>query len=148
MKATFRRIAVGVIVILVLNFAVFSIAKASATSQSYNGITTAYAEKSIMNYSTHWDTKLWSKSKSPAINMDDIGYSWWTIREKCNGVITNQVQYGGHVLHNTPLYYSATTMTKRTCSGYRLGESLGNHDYYEYPYSHLYLYLSSTTNIP
>ena len=148
MKTTFRRIAVGVAVILVLNFAIFSVAKASATSANYNGITIAYAEKSITNHSTYWEQRLWSKSQSPAINMDDIGYSWWTIRERCNGVIMNQVQYGGHVLHNTSLYYSGNTMTKKTCGGYRLGESLGNHDYYEYPYSHLYLYLASTTSIP
>lgn len=143
MKTSFRKIVLSLLLVIALNLILFGIAKAVTTSQNYYGITTAQAEKTIQNGTPYWNAKLWSRSQSPAINMDDIGRSYWTVREKCGTTITNQVNLSGHVLHNTSLYYSAQTMTKRACSGFRYGESLGNHDYYEYPYSHLYMYLNT-----
>ena len=80
--------------------------------------------------------------------MDDIGYSWWTVRERCNGSITKQVIVGGHVFHYKSSYYAAMTVTKRTCSGTRLGQSMGNHDFYKWPYSHKYLYASASNWVP
>lgn len=145
MKAILKKITISLTIVVFLNVIMFGVVKAVFTQQNYYGITTAHAEKTIVNGSTYWDAKLWSISKTPAINMDDIGYSYWTIRERCGAGITNQVNLSGHVLHNTGLYYSATTMTKLPCGSSRYGESLGNHDYYEYPYAHKYIYL--TTNL-
>jgi hypothetical protein len=146
MKTSLRKIALSLLLVIALNVVLYSAAKAVTTQQNYNGITTAQAEKTITNGTPYWDARLWSRSKSPAISMDDIGYSWWTVREKCGTTITNQVSVPAHVLHNTSLYYAANTMTKRSCDGFRYGQSLGNHDHYEYPYSHLYMYLD-TSNV-
>lgn len=143
MKTNLRKIAFSLALVIVLNVVMYSAAKAVFTQQNYNGITTAHAEKTIENGTPYWNAKLWSISKNPALSMDDIGYSYWTVREKCGTTIKTQVNLPGHVLHNTYLYYSAQTMTKKACTGLRYGESLGNHDFYEYPYSHRYIYLST-----
>ena len=143
MKTMLQKVTLSLILVIILNLVLFGVVKAVTTSQNYNGITTAKAEKTIENGTPYWNAKLWSRSQSPVINMDDIGYSYWTVREKCGTTVTKQVNLSGHVLHNTSLYYSAQTMPKQNCSGFRYGESLGNHDFYEYPYSHLYMYLST-----
>lgn len=143
MKTNLRKVITSLAIVIVLNIILYGVAKAVTTQQNYYGITTAHAEKTVENGTPYWNAKLWSTSKNPALSMDDIGYSYWTVREKCGSAITNQVNLGGHVLHNTYLYYSAQTMTKQYCGGFRYGESLGNHDYYEYPYSHLYIYLGT-----
>lgn len=143
MKHLLAKIALSLMLVIALNLTLYSIVQAVTTQQNYNGITTAHAEKTIVNGTPYWNAKLWSTSKNPALSMDDIGYSYWTVREKCGSIIKTQVNFSGHVLHNTYLYYSAQTMTKKSCTGFRYGESLGNHDFYEYPYSHLYMYLST-----
>lgn len=131
----------------VLNLLIIGIGKASATN--YHGITTIVAYKFVDNVSgtQYWDAKLWSKTRDPVTFMNNIGYSWWTVRERCNGNPTNQVQPTPHDLSSSS-YYAATTMKKKPCDGTRQGQSLGNHIFKKNSYDFEYLYAQDSDWVP
>ncbi|NWF63983.1 MAG: hypothetical protein HXY38_06725 [Chloroflexi bacterium] len=68
MKTPFKKIISSLLLVIALNLILFGVAKAVAASQNYYGITTAQAEKTIVNGTPYWNAKLWSRSQSPAIN--------------------------------------------------------------------------------
>jgi hypothetical protein len=78
--------------------------------------------------------------KNPTISIDTIGESWWTARETCNGNITGQVEYDGEVEYNDSEFWDVSVHLKHSCGGTRLGWSMGNHDFHESGYTHIYPY--------
>jgi len=82
--------------------------------------------------------------------MDDIGYSYWTLRQWCGGIIIAQMVSPGHVLHYTSVYWASSMQQKAYCGApyTREGESLGNHDFYDWPYNHIYPYSAARHIVP
>ena len=145
MKRFIFKLVVGVITILVLGLLIT--VGVDAGSQCYpssgNCLTLAQYYHTVWNNSgSYWDAGVRSYTANPTRVMDDIGYSYWTVRQRCYGSIIQQTNYGGHVLHYRSSYWAAVTKIKAYCSNpyARLGESLGNHDFYDWPYSHIYPY--------
>jgi hypothetical protein len=149
MKAFAYKLFIGTIVILLMNLIQTVVAFAGPASAAYYGIAYVEGVHNVANINNqYWVAKLWSKTKNPVTTMDDIGYSWWTVRERCNGNITRQVQPSPHVLHGTSSYYASSQMTKQSCNGDRQGSSMANHDFYKWPKSHMYLYADEAKFLP
>lgn len=150
MKTFAYKFFVGMIVILLMNLVQAVVVFAGPASAAYYGITYVEGVHTVTNInSQYWVAKLWSKTKVPVTTMDDIGYSWWTVRERCNGNITKSVQPPPHVLHGTSLYYASSQVAKQSCiSGDRQGSSMANHDFYKWPKSHMYLYADEAQFLP
>jgi len=153
MRGRILKLALGIMTILVLGLLVT--AKAQASSRCYpssgNCLTYANYYHTVTNHTgSYWDAGVRSYTASPTRTMDDIGYSYWAIREWCYTTLSKTNTYGGHVLHYTSSYWAASTRTKQFCSNpsQRLGESLGNHDFYDWPYSHIYPYSYTSGSIP
>jgi hypothetical protein len=116
------------------------LADLSESCQSYAG-SNACRMKGVQNIdSSTWGANMRSQMKNPQINIDVIGRSWWTVRETCNGSITYQAQYGGAVDYNDYMFFDAGGYYKHSCSGNRVGWSMGNHDFHKSGYTHIYPY--------
>jgi hypothetical protein len=115
-------------------------AGSSESCQSY-ATSNACRKKGVVNVSSsEWNAKVWSTMKNPTISIDVIGESWWTARETCNGNITYQQEYDGEVDLNDSEFYDVSVHLKHSCGGSRLGWSMGNHDFHESGYTHIYPY--------
>lgn len=137
-------------VVLVMVFAWLpgdALAGSSESCQSYAGSNACRKKGVVSTGSSTWSGQVWSTMKNPPIDADTIGYSYWTVRETCDGQITSQVQYGGYHDHNTDSFYDVNAMAKHACPGSRLGHSLGNHDFDESGYQHIYPYKSYSQGI-
>jgi len=115
-------------------------AGSSESCQSYAD-SNACRKKGVVNVSSsEWNARVWSTMKNPTISIDTIGESWWTARETCNGNITGQVEYDGEVEYNDSEFWDVSVHLKHSCGGTRLGWSMGNHDFHESGYTHIYPY--------
>ena len=153
MKAFISKLTLGIFVILFLGVTVHIMANAGSQCypSSSNCLTQAEYIHTVTNdNSTYWSAGVSSRTNNPVRTMDDIGYSYWTTRQYCSGVIKKQNQMSGNVLHYKSNYWASATYAKVTCSNPngREGESLGNHDFYDYPYSHIYPYSADRHIIP
>lgn len=146
------RLATGVTTVLALGLVTARAVQAGTQCYpSYSNCLTLakYYHTVWNNPGIYWDAGVRSYTDSPPRVMDDIGFSYWTVRQRCNGTIVWQTTYSGHVLHYTSSYWAATTRQKVACNPYaRVGESLGNHDFYDWPYSHIYPYSFESGAIP
>lgn len=123
-------------VLTILSLVFLATGNANADSQCYPGYgdcdTIANYYHTVQNYTgSYWATGVRSNTQNPTMDMDDIGYSYWTYRQRCNGIISQQTQYEGDVFHYTSSYWASASPSKVYCDGpyTRLGESLGNHDF-------------------
>lgn len=148
------KIILGLGVILVLSAIGMYIAEAASFCYPNNTTCTTYAQgyHGVSNSSgSYWSANVTSKTISPPLNMDDIGYGYWNVKAHCNG----QWMYGwtspsGSVLHNTSLFYASKTVLKPFCTpaGGRAGFSNGSHDFYKWPNNHMYFNTSASASIP
>ena len=82
MKTFLLKLALGVTAILVagLFFATVAYAAWQCYPNYNNCITQAHYSHTVENHpDTYWSAGVLSQSKSPAISMDDIGFSYWTV---------------------------------------------------------------------
>lgn len=151
--STKAKILIGLVVILAFSTTSIYMAKAADFCYPYtsNCLTYARGLHNVVNSTgSYWSPTITSKTVDPATNMDDIGYGWWNAQHSCNGtVLWGTTMYGG-VLHYTSLYYAAMTKLKPPCTpaGGRVGYSGGSHDFYKWPYSHMYFNTSVYGGIP
>lgn len=150
---TKTKILLGLAVILALGVTSIYVVKADTYCYPSSSNCVLYAQgyhTVINNAGSYWSPTIYSKTVTPPINIDDIGYGWWNAKHSCNGTwLWGTTVYGG-VLHNTSLYYASMTIPKPACvpAGARVGYSGGSHDFYDWPYSHLYFNTSATGGIP
>lgn len=84
-----------------------------------------------------WDAGVSSEMENPRISIGTIGWSWWTVRETCNGNFLLNQQYGGSVSYNTYVKSQTRSYFRHACSGTHQGWSMGNHDFYQSGYAHI-----------
>ena len=150
---TKTKILLGLAVILALGVTSIYVVKADTYCYPSSSNCLLYAQgyhTVINNAGSYWSPTIYSKTVTPPINIDDIGYGWWNAKHSCNGTwLWGTTVYGG-VPHNTSLYYASMTIPKPACvpAGARVGYSGGSHDFYDWPYSHLYFNTSATGGIP
>jgi len=120
----------------------------STSCQSY-ATAQACRTKGISDLGSSYSATVISYMTNPTINIGTIGYSWWTVREKCTGIITYQAQYGGGVNYNSSYYSRSTNHSNHTCSppNWRIGYSMGNHDFNDSGSSHIYPYKEYSADI-
>ncbi len=116
------------------------LASSSTSCQSYAGAFACRSKGVASTGPSTWGANVQSYMASPAISIDTIGYSYWTVRETCDGDITSQWNYGGTVDHYTSSFWDASAQYKHYCGGSRVGWSFGNHDFHKSGYSHIYPY--------
>lgn len=153
MKRLMTKATLGITIILTLGLLVTGVAK--AYSQCYpssgNCRTTAYYFHYVWNApGSSWEAGVRSFTANPTRTMDDIGYSYWSLRQWCYTTLLYATTYGGHVNHYASDYWATTIQYKYICSNpnQRLAESLGNHDFYDWPYNHIYPYSYKSAYIP
>lgn len=95
----------------------------STSCQSYVG-SHACRRKEVNDVSASaWNAQVKSYMTNPVISIGTIGFSYWTVRETCDGIFTHQTVYSGTVDHNTSLFWDSSARAKYYCSGYRAGWS-------------------------
>ncbi|MBW7920189.1 MAG: hypothetical protein H3C52_12940 [Anaerolineales bacterium] len=149
-----HKILFGMVAILILSS--ISLFKARAASTCYPSsavcLTLAQGIHDVGNLGgKYWYPSVRSWTTNPALNLDDIGYGYWNIKHGCNGVWTwGWTSSIGEVEHYTSNFYRSKTILKPACSNpnARTGYSGGTHDYYKYPYSHMYFFTQYSRAIP
>lgn len=94
------------------------------------GGTGVVAQKDVVRSGGSWNGYIWSHTNNGNA-IGTIGWTWWTIRETCNGSITLQYQYGGQVLYNSSAISDIAVASMQPCA-YPLnqyGRVLGTHDF-------------------
>ena len=91
------------------------------------GNSLGYAGKMVRKLGTgQWSADIVSYTDLPPVVIT-LGWTYFTARETCNGVITQQVIKGGTSVSGTQIA-TGTFMTPRACSGTRYGYSIGKHE--------------------
>lgn len=113
----------------------------TSTSCAAYGTTNACRSKTVQNVSSStWNAGVWSYTKNPQTNIGVIGWSWWTVREWRSGVITYEYYGGASTRTNTYTHQANGNHSKHSCSLTRTGYSMGNHDFHQSGYTHIYPY--------
>lgn len=153
MKRIIFKLALGITTILMLGLLITVVAKAGSECypSSGNCLTRANYNHTVTNTSgSYWYAGVNSYTSNPTTAMDDIGYSYWTIREWCYTTLSDYDTYGGAVHHYVSSYGASRIRAKLFCFNpvLRLGESLGRHDFYDWPYSHINPYSYRSGDVP
>ncbi len=65
-----------------------ALAYATTSYPNFAGVTTAVVLKDVwVVNSTSWNAKVQSYTTNPVRNIGTIGWTWWTFRDTCNGII-------------------------------------------------------------
>jgi hypothetical protein len=123
------------------------LAGGSTSCQSYAGSNACRRKEATSTGPTTWTASVKSYMTNPTISIDTIGRSWWTVRETCNSQITHQHRYDGRVRYSTSSFQNWSYQLEHYCSGARYGWSMGNHDFHESGYSHIYPYKSYSRHL-
>jgi len=118
MKRYFVKLLIGIMAITLLGLTIVIVARAG--TQCYpnydNCLTIAEYYHTVENGADpYWAAGVRSLTKNPTRVMDDIGYSYWTYRQKCYGIIVQQTTYGGTVSHYKSSFWQSVTPQKATC---------------------------------
>lgn len=133
-----RRIKIRIILSICILIAVFIV---TTTSSVFAGIPrTTYsgsvggvgvvAQKDVIRTGNTWNGDIWSHTNTGNA-IGTIGWTWWTIRETCNGSITLQYQYGGQALYNASAISDIAVAAVQPCAvpSKQYGHVLGTHDF-------------------
>lgn len=125
------KIRVKSLVALCLSFAIVIVATTNAfagtsTKSGTVGNVSVRAEKTIIQYSDRWDGIVRSLSFTQPIGT--IGYTTWTIQQKCNNVTNYWQQFPGDVNYNSSEYYDGLTVYYN-CDGTITMINTGTHDF-------------------
>jgi len=137
MRSLKFKLVLGIATVLILGLLTTMVAK--AYSQCYpsssNCLTYAvYYHGVHSGPGSYWEASVMSKTASPIRTMDHLGYTYWGISQWCNTTMIKNKTYGGHVHYYTSMYWATSLRLKYYCSGHHWGSSLGNHDFYDWPY--------------
>lgn len=99
------------------------------TQPNFAGVTTAVARQDVwIVNTTSWNAHIRSFTQNPAYNIGTIGWTWWTFRDTCNGIIVDNAVKGGQVSYGANLKWDTGVNDRETCANYRIW-SLGRHDF-------------------
>jgi len=108
------------------------LAYATTSYPNFAGVTTAVALKDVwVVNSTSWDAKVQSYTTNPVRNIGTIGWTWWTFRDTCNGVIIDNWVQPGSVRYGASNHWDVGVDDRDPCGGSYRGWSLGTHDFKE-----------------
>ncbi len=151
MKAS-RHVFISAVCLLLLSMvateARASPARGTATRCEPYGTTNACMRKEVTNLSINFIAGVSSYTHNPVTNIGVIGWSWWTIQQTCSGRLIYHVERGPSVRYNTDYHGRMETHPKRPCDRTRVGWSLGNHDFHQSGFQHIYPPHSHSEGIP
>lgn len=106
------------------------LAYATRTFDNFAGVTDAKAMKDLWVVSSSaWNAKIRSYTTNPVYDIGTIGWTWWTVRELCDGNIIDQSQYGGHAEYGDSDAWDISFQALDDCGGTHQGAVLGTHDF-------------------
>jgi len=98
-------------------------------SAPFAGVTSAGALKDLwIVSSTSWNAKVQSNT-NPAYDIGTIGWTWWTFRDTCDGVIIDNWVNPGSVRYGASDHWDIGIDDRDDCNGTYLGWSMGTHDF-------------------
>jgi len=104
-------------------------ALAVQTYSNFAGVTDAKAKKDVWIVNiTSWNGHIRSYTTNPVYNIGTIGWTWWTFRDTCNGVIVDNWVNGGHAAYGDSDEWDTGVDDRETCGNYLIW-SLGKHDF-------------------
>ncbi len=136
-QALSAAICLLILSLLALDAAAAPSAGASTTCQPY-GTTNACRWKRVDNLSINWNAGVSSYTTNPVTDIGVIGWPYWTIRETCSGAITMQEIRDPSIRTNASSHTRLESFQKQGCGGTRVGWSMGNHDFHQFGYEHIY----------
>ena len=131
-----RRLKVLVGIAFALAFGIYQVhsvlAYATTSYPNFAGVTTAVALKDVWVVdSNSWNAKVQSYTTNPVRNIGTIGWTWWTFRDTCNGVIIDNWVQPGSVRYGANNHWDVGVDDRDFCSGSYRGWSMGVHDFKE-----------------
>ena len=97
----------------------------------FAGVTTVGALKDVwIVNSTSWNAKVQSNT-NPVYNIGTIGWTWWTFRDTCDGVILDNWVKSGSVLYGASDHWDVGVDDYDSCGGSYRVWSMGTHDFKE-----------------
>jgi hypothetical protein len=97
---------------------------------NFSGVTDATALKDVWYVnSSSWNAHVRSYSVKPVYNIGTIGWTWWTFRDTCDGVIIDNWVQGGYAEYNDADAWDTGVDDRDYCGGTYYGWSIGNHDF-------------------
>jgi hypothetical protein len=145
------KLLLGVLVIMLLSSLLINATVHANTIGfgQYHGITWTYGNQVVQNWAgAHWTAHIYTWVDYPVITMSNIGHSWWTVREWCDGELTGNIQGGPLGFTNRSSHSVSMTIEKKSCQGTRIGTSQGNHHFYKWPHTHWYKGHSHGASLP
>jgi hypothetical protein len=95
---------------------------------NFAGGSTAIAYKDVIVIDSSWNGQIRSYM-SPSYNIGTIGWTWWTIRELCAGIILDQYQYNGQAYYGASYIADSAVDDVDYCGWGWQGTVLGTHDF-------------------
>ena len=129
MRNYIRGLAFGLVVVVSLMVSKPAYALVNQTYPNFAGVTRAVARQDVwIVNATSWNAHIRSFTESPAYNIGTIGWTWWTFRDTCNGIIVDNWVKPGQVSYGANLKWDTGVDDRETCTNYRIW-SLGRHDF-------------------
>jgi hypothetical protein len=126
------KIPLSIMISLALLIVFSQVASASLGAWEYRGVgiikgsSYGYTGKMVRKLSSVlWAGDIVSYTDYPPVVIS-LGWDWFTTKETCNGNFIQQTQKGGTLVSGTQIA-TGTYMNTKTCSGNRVGWSLGKH---------------------
>lgn len=94
---------------------------------------TVIAQKDVTRSGNSWNGRLWSHT-SDGTAIGAIGWTYWTHRELCGGIIGDNYPHLGYAPASSGVYDIGVD-SYSPCSGIRYGRVLGNHEFKNIGYS-------------
>lgn len=124
-------IKLGAVVMLVCVIGVLAaqvLAAGINTKYNFAGGSDAKAYKDVIVVGSSWNGQIRSYM-SPSYNIGTIGWTWWTIRELCSGIIIDQYTYSGQAYYGASYIADSAVDDIDSCDAYHYGTVLGTHDF-------------------
>lgn len=110
----------------------FAFAYATTSYPNFAGVTTAIALKDVwIVNNTSWNAYVESYTTNPVRNIGTIGWTWWTFRDTCNGVMIDNWVQPGSVRYGASRHWDVGVDDRDPCGGSYQGWSMGTHDFKE-----------------
>lgn len=105
-------------------------ALATQSYANFAGVTKANAMKDVwIVNSTSCNGHIRSWTSYPVYNIGTIGWTWWTFRKTCNGIIIDNWTKPGYVQYGANYVFDTGVDDRDACGGTHLGWSMGKHDF-------------------
>lgn len=135
MKPQNSRSIMITLVTILLMLTVYQISSAGCCeSHSFaENSTTARAEKEVIKLtSSTWQAVIYSYTDNPALAIDELGWTSWTVFEQCNGQVIDFQSRGGVTVYNKSYRANAFSQAINSCAYLpQFGCTGGNHRFKE-----------------